>query len=77
LSAHDDEPSKCATPAYCDRARRDALAANLVSVIDKRHRQGNPSSTIRLFVLYYLDRANTSANAKDASHEIATVRPTG
>jgi predicted DNA-binding ribbon-helix-helix protein len=65
-------------PAYCDRARRDALAANLVSVIDKRHRQGSLSSAIRLFVLqYYLDRANTSANAKDASHEIATVRPTG
>jgi predicted DNA-binding ribbon-helix-helix protein len=59
-------------------AEREKTLTNLVSVIDKHHRQGNLSSTIRLFVLqYYLDRANPAANAKDASPEIGTVRLLG
>jgi predicted DNA-binding ribbon-helix-helix protein len=57
-------------------AERKTTLSTLVAAIDKHHRHGNLSSTIRLFVLeYYRDRANLTA--KDTSSESGTVGPTG
>jgi predicted DNA-binding ribbon-helix-helix protein len=59
-------------------AERKETLTSLVYSIDQHHRQGNLSSTIRLYVLqHYLDRANPAANAKDATPENGTVQPTG
>jgi len=51
-------------------AERKTTLSTLVATIDKHHREGNLSSTIRLFVLeYYRARANPSTNPKDTSAE--------
>lgn len=56
-------------------AQRDVTLARLVAEIDTDDRQGNLSSTIRLFVLdYYRARANR-ALSQDAPREGRVVAP--
>jgi predicted DNA-binding ribbon-helix-helix protein len=55
---------------------REMTLSDLVATIDTDHRQGNLSSTIRLFVLdYYRSRANPGPGAKHTPRESGTFSP--
>jgi predicted DNA-binding ribbon-helix-helix protein len=57
-------------------AQRNLTLANLVATIDADDRQGNLSSTIRLFVLdYYRARANPAPDPNSTRREDGAVSP--
>jgi predicted DNA-binding ribbon-helix-helix protein len=57
-------------------AQRDLTLGSLVAAINADERQGNLSSTIRLFVLdYYRSRANPAPDTKNTRREGGAVSP--